>query len=204
MKSFLMAALFGSVLSLGSMHAAPLFSECPAAGANTGCQFLITVNADGSTSVAGDTTAPNNGPYDGSDDTLVGVLNNSSNTVSSLPLSSSTTIFGFEGDGPCTVSPAPASCGTDPSGYGGPNATFSGISSDTTSGTVDFPSGLAPGQSAWFGLEEALTLSQITTGTPVTGPGTGPSSSTPEPGSLLTLGTGLLGLGLYIKRVKRA
>ncbi len=139
MKSFLMAALFGSVLSLGSMHAAPLFSECPAAGNNTGCQFLITVNADGTTSVAGYTTAPNNGPYDGSDDTLVGVLNNSSNSVSSLPLSSSTTIFAFEGDCPCTVSPRPASCGTDPSGYGGPNATFSGISSDDHVGGCQFP-----------------------------------------------------------------
>ncbi|MDQ2773606.1 MAG: PEP-CTERM sorting domain-containing protein [Acidobacteriota bacterium] len=204
MKSLLMAALFGSVLSIGSMHAAPLFSECPAVGSNTGCQFLITVNADNTTTVAEDTVAPNNGPYDASDDTLVGVLNNSSKNVNSLPISSSTTIFGFEGDGACTQTPAPASCGSDSSGYGGPNATFSGISADTTSGTVNFPTGLAAGQSTWFALEDSLTLSQITPGTPGTGPGTGPSSSTPEPGSLLTLGTGLLGLGLYIKRAKRA
>jgi hypothetical protein len=44
---------------------APLFSQCPAIGANTGCAVLITIAADGSISTAVDSTQ---GPYDGSEE----------------------------------------------------------------------------------------------------------------------------------------
>ena len=70
-------ALASIMVAFGTYaSASPMFSECPAVGVNTGCEFLITVNADGSTTVTQDPSPPNNGPYDSADDTLVGVLNN--------------------------------------------------------------------------------------------------------------------------------
>ena len=45
---------------------------------------------------------PNEGPYEGSDDSLIGVQNNSSSTIDELPLSvPSSDLFGFDGDGIC-------------------------------------------------------------------------------------------------------
>ena len=141
--------------------AAPLFPQCPATGVNTGCQFLITINPGGALSVTEDTTAPNNGPYDGLEDTLVGVVNNSGAPASSFALNSTVDAFGFDGDGPCLQTPGPTNCSSDPSGYGGPGVFFSGINASATSGTVVFNPPLANGGTAWFGLEEALTLAQI-------------------------------------------
>jgi hypothetical protein len=187
MKTVFWMLLLMAVVSMGSAQAAALFTQCPPVGVNTGCQFLITINATGIPTVAMDPNVPNNGPYDGSDDTLIGVLNNSSRTITSLPLSSSTNIFAFDGDGACTQTPGPANCGPDPSGYGSPNATFTAINVGATAGTVLFPAGLAPGGSTWFDLEDALASStQITPGTPG---GTG-GGTVPEPASMTLLGGG--------------
>jgi hypothetical protein len=88
--------LFVISLSLPSAAAAaPLFTQCPAIGADTGCAILITINADGSATVA---TDGSQGPFDGNDDTLVGVQNNT--TLSSIPSvqlssTSSNPIFAF-------------------------------------------------------------------------------------------------------------
>ena len=80
---------------------------CPAStGANpfphppdpsaTGCNVVITIAANGSVSTAiTDAT-----PYELSEDTLVGVVNNSSTPLTSLSLSGPD-IFGFDGDGIC-------------------------------------------------------------------------------------------------------
>ncbi|MBZ5583605.1 MAG: PEP-CTERM sorting domain-containing protein [Acidobacteriia bacterium] len=198
--------LFSAALLLGvaSLQAAALFPQCPPVGNNTGCQFLITIGANNAVTVAADPNPPNNGPYDGVEDTLVGVLNASTGVVASLPLSSTTDIFGFDGDGPCTQSPKPASCpasglfSPDTSGYAGPNVTFSGINPANTSGTVNFTGGLAPGQSRWFALEESLTASQIVPGTP------NPGGSVPEPATLLMLGGGLLALPALSRRRRAA
>src|SRR6185437_6077258 len=68
--------------------------------ANEGCTILITLNADGSIV----TTFPNPAPsYDGGlDDNLIGVVNNTSKTITALQLSSATVpIFGLEDDGAC-------------------------------------------------------------------------------------------------------
>ncbi len=164
----MLTRILGGVLILSmaliasTASAAPLFTECPATGNNTGCEFLITINPGGGLSIAQDTTAPNNGPYDGIDDTLVGVVNNSGGPVSSFALSSTLTIYGFENDGPCTETPGPTGCGASPNNYGGPGVTFSGINAAKTSGTINFGPALANGGTAWFGLEEALSITSLT------------------------------------------
>ena len=77
------------------------FTQCPPVDVNkTGCQFLVTVTSGG-TSVAEDPTA--GGPYEGADDALIGVQNNSSGPVSSVHLSAENELFGFEADGICSV-----------------------------------------------------------------------------------------------------
>src|ERR1019366_5521153 len=70
--SFLVGFFALASLSFGSS-----FSECPAVGNDTsGCELLITVTAvNGSGAVTAFTTAtssPDLGPYDGSEDTLIG------------------------------------------------------------------------------------------------------------------------------------
>jgi RHS repeat-associated protein len=135
----------------------PPFTECPAVGADSSCGLLVVITDSGS-SVLGD---PSQGPYDSVEDTLIGVVNNSSKPVGALALTSSTDLFGFDGDGICVY--GAGSCG--PSGYEGPNTSFSDISPDYTSGVVSFPAGLAVGASTYFSLEEALSTSNVVTGT---------------------------------------
>jgi hypothetical protein len=170
-------ACTASFLFVGVPSASALFTQCPPIGADTGCQVLITVNPDGTGTVSDD---PSQGPYEGSEDALVGLQNNSAGTVQSINLSSSTDIFGFDDDGICSglfSGPAPSGCPFGPTGYEGPGTSFSNISSDTTSGTVDFnppvpPSGAScsggsggSGGSAYFSLEENITAADINLGT---------------------------------------
>jgi len=85
------------------------FTQCPPVYLNGGCQFLITVN-NGTETVTQDT---NEGPYEGADDSLVGVQNNSSSPISELPLSvPNSDLFGFDGDGICDPGglPIPSGC----------------------------------------------------------------------------------------------
>lgn len=182
------------LLLAGSIASATLLTQCPAVGLDTGCGILITITAASGGATTAFTvvaaSAPTQGPYDGVEDTLIGVLNASGMTVNTLALSSTTDIFGFDGDGPCatTVTPNPGNCNVaEPSGYGGPNVTFSGINAAFTAGTVNFTGGLADGASRWFGLEESLTPSQIMPGVP-------------EPGSIALLGSGLTALLLFARR----
>ena len=115
--------------------APPMFKQCPPVDVNNGCQFLITIN-NGTETVLQDT---NEGPYEGSDDSLVGVQNNSSSPVSELPLSvPSSELFGFDGDGICDVAaPIPSGCTPIGSPAGTPCA---------SGNTCAFPP--APGQPA--------------------------------------------------------
>lgn len=187
----LVAAAFSTA---ASAVPGPLFPQCPAVGANTGCQLLITINPGGGFTVAADPNAPNNGPYDGVEDTLVGVVNNSGVPVSSLAISSNTDIFGFDGDGPCTVTPNPGNCNSsDPNGYGGPGVTFSNITNNNQTGVINFTPALANNGTAWFGLEEALTASSIVPAV------TAVPAPTLSPWAMIFLGIALLG-GLVLRR----
>jgi hypothetical protein len=175
---------------------AATLTQCPPTGLNTGgCRLLVTITgasagATTSFTVTTTTNAPDNQPYDNSEDTLIGVMNSSGASVSTLPLSSTLSIFGFDADGPCGQSPGPTNC--NPAalafGYGGPGVTFTGINGATTSGTVNFTPALADGATAWFGLEEAITAPQI-------------GGSVPEPASLALIGTGLCTL-FFVRRRK--
>lgn len=152
----LLSATTTSTTTTTSTPTAP-FTECPAVGADSSCGLLIEITDSGAV-VYGD---PSQGPYDSVEDTLIGVINDSTKTMGALALTSSTDLFGFDGDGLCIY----IACGwAAPTTYEGPNTSFSDVSADYSSGVVNFPAGLAPGGSTYFSLEEALSTSNVTTG----------------------------------------
>ena len=176
---------------------------CPVtANTNTDCGYILTIGAGDvitGSAVAGAT------PYDGSDDGLIGVVNHSGSVFTGgITLTGSGNgggLFSFDGDGICTfIGPggsdpnsagnycsSAASAGTDPEDYAGPINTFSNISSDMTTGTVDI-TGLAAGGSTFFSLEGAPSSIVLSV------------SSTPEPSSILLLASGLVGAAATMRR----
>jgi uncharacterized repeat protein (TIGR01451 family) len=135
---------------------------------NEGCTVLITLNANGSIV----TTHPNPAiSFDsGLDDNMIGVVNNTAQTITGLQLSSATEpIFAFDNDGVCAgppgytfspLGPNPnCAIATDPHTYGPAGINFTVISANT--GIVNFGNGgIAPNSNAFFSLEDA-NLSKI-------------------------------------------
>src|SRR5882757_4550241 len=129
--------------------------------ANEGCTILITLNADGSIT----TTHPNPASsFDGGlDDNLIGVINNTAQTITGLQLSSATIpIFAFYNDGVCAgppgytfsaLGPNPnCAIATDPHTYGPAGINFTVINANT--GIVNFGNGgIAPNSNSFFSLE---------------------------------------------------
>lgn len=136
-----------------------LFSQCPAIGRDTGCGILITVNPNETGSIAND---PAQHPFDGSDDTLIGIQNNSAATIQNVRLASRAAIFNLDNDGLCSrqYKGTPQGCPFGPTGYEGPGTRLTAI--DYYHGTVSFTGGLAPGASAYFSLEAAISAAAIT------------------------------------------
>jgi hypothetical protein len=95
-----------AALSLSSSAGAALYPQCPPIDLNAGCQFLVTVT-DTETTIEAD---PTQGPYEGADDALIGIVNHSSKPISSIPFSAEIELFGFELDGICGVTGSPAGC----------------------------------------------------------------------------------------------
>jgi PKD repeat protein len=105
---------------------------------------------------------PSQGPYDGADDTLVGVINQSSAPINNLTLTSTSPIFAFDGDGICSgFFGVIAGCPFGVTGYEGPGTSFSQISQDFTTGGVSFSGGVPVGATAYFSLEAPLSASSI-------------------------------------------
>ena len=170
---------------------------CPAVGSASDCgvQINVTTQSGGVATAFTATSLGNGNPFDGVEDTLIGLTNNSGATINSITLTATDNSEGglgfLDGDGPCTFNSALCN---GPTGYEGPNITFSGpcvgmVDCDTI--TVNFTGGLTAGSSAWFALEG--NPNSLTGGGGIGGP-------TPEPSTLLLLGTGLVGFGILVRR----
>jgi hypothetical protein len=171
--------LFAGVASGAIALSGSAFASCgtspissPSVGLNPcGPEYLIVYATNGAVSTElNPAYSSNPGPYDGSDDTYIGVVNDSSKPISSIFLKSSSglDIGGFEGDG-IDVSPNPTSGlpglgipnnPKDSTGYGGPDAFFTnnmGISL-----TVNFITPIAAsGGTDIFSLEEKVDVSTV-------------------------------------------
>ena len=183
--------------------------------AGGGCNTLVTVASNGSMSVS----VVNTNPYDGSDDNLVGVVNNGTTPLTQLTLSGSG-ISGWEGDGICAFAAggiagdtwtgqsssyctSSALSGTDPQDYYGPNMTFTNFSTGNAV-TVVFSPALAAGATSFFSLEQAPSSALQVTGGPTPTPTSAPSP-TPAPASIWLIAIGFCAVGgYYLNRTRLA
>jgi hypothetical protein len=172
------------------------YAAFPNIGSNTnGPEFLITfTNAGVSTALNPSYGGADPGPYDSSDDTYFGVINNSSTAISHFNLASTTQdIGGFDGDGIDTslylnITPN----AMDTSGYGGPNAFYT--NNTGTALTVNFITPIAAqGGTDIFSLEEPVAINSIVVGTPE-----------PSTWAMMLLGFAGMGFVAYRKRATKS
>jgi len=172
MKKFLaIAAVSAMVLGAASASAASF----PAYGLDPSANLIITFSGNGAAS----TFDNGYGPYDGVEDTYIGVINNSNKTISHIDLSSALCISCFDGDGLAAYgAPTPY----DGYGYGGPDGYFTNIAGTTL--TINFVGGVAPGATTYFSLEEPVNV----------------QLGVPEPATWGLMILGMAGVGYALRR----
>jgi hypothetical protein len=171
---------------------------CPGTSASGGdCNLFVTFNSDGSISTSGP-----GGTYDGVEDSLIGVINNSGHSLFNFNISDTQNIFGdmetgLSGDGISSSSYVGAQYsqinGYDNTYYAGPDNYFTILTPN--SGIVNFINdstyhGLLTGTTSYFSLEYGIDISAppvITTGVP-------------EPATFAIMGAGLIGIALARRR----
>ena len=190
MKKLLLMGVAAVAMTTGSAA----YAAFPNIGSNVnGPEFLITFTNSGVTTALNPSYGGiDPGPYDSSDDTYFGVVNNSSKAVTSFNLASTTAdIAGFDGDGigsPSYLNIPNNPMDTSDGGYGGPNAFFTNISTDLQSLTVNFITPIAAsGGTDIFSLEEPVALNSIVVGTP-------------EPSTWVMMIAGFAGMGFLAYR----
>src|ERR1700722_10563232 len=143
------------------------FTQCAKAGRN--CGELIQVTNTAEPIIEAD---PATAPYDGSAATLVGVVNDSTGTISELKIAADTAVFAFAADGACSARfpsfPKAKSCPYGPTGYEGPGTTFQAIARNGTAATAPSAKPIKPGKPAWFSLAQALAATSVAGGAPAT------------------------------------
>lgn len=202
---------------MGMTGAAWAAGPCPTVGHSTfqgdnqayltaggGCNVVVTVSSSGTA-----VSVVNSSPFDGSDDTLVGVVNNGSTPLTTLTFSGSG-ISGWDGDGICvfgaggiagdTFTTGSSSyctagqlAGNDPGDYYGPGMTFTNDSTGDAV-TINFSPAIAPGGTTFFSLEEPPSSSLAVSG------GGSPPPSTPAPSSLYLAAIGVVAFSLYVAK----
>jgi hypothetical protein len=159
-------------------------SAFPAFGTNPSADVVITFAANGSIS----TVDNGYGPYDGSDDSYVGIVNNSKNPINKIALTSAACIGCFDHDGISSPTYGAAGNASDTTGYGGPQTFFT--NNLGASLTANFIGGIASGSTGYFSLESPPSAINLTV------------SGAPEPAAwaLMMAGVGAIGAALRIER----
>jgi hypothetical protein len=124
-SAFLNAGQSTGPIVTSPLSAGPHTVALQATGEVGGCNDGTLFSWGGTLALSGNVTAP----------------------AGSVPISN---LFAFDGDGACNFFKL-GGCG--PTGYEGPNNTFTGISPDFTTGTVHFTNPIRPGGSTWFAME---------------------------------------------------